>query len=213
MRARYGAVRGGVLADKSCRGDGGGLVIHNGFESALVVLDLPIVLDSYLYDIAPDTNYGDSWGMQIQIFMNTLRGQPVMVPSFAAMPVGKTILSAILWMRTETTAIAAIGCHRLLVDYVELEVTYNDRKTGVAWSAPGAVAGVDYVAAAGAQWTPVNNDWGSGDITALMNGWYRDGWDRYGMLLRHVSGSSSCAVISSDSPETDRHPFVRVTYS
>jgi len=213
VRARFVGVSGGVQSIDSCRGDGGGRTIHDGFESASVELDIDILRDSYLYDVNPDTNYGASFAFQVQVYLWAQRAQAIMHVDLSVIPAGKTILSAVLWMRTEGPGAKHLECHRLLVDYVEMEVTYNDRKAATPWSAPGAVKGVDYVEAEGGEFWPGNNDYGSGDITTLVQEWYRDGEPNYGMLVRLTVACSAYAFNSSDSPEVDRHPFVRITYS
>jgi hypothetical protein len=62
-----------------------------------------------------------------------------------------------------------VGCHRLLKSWEEMECTWNVRKTGVPWAAPGLQAGYDYREAAESVVTVTGHtQWFEWDVTEYL---------------------------------------------
>ena len=87
--------------------------------------------------------------------------------------------------------IASGGDHRvaeiypLLVEFVEDEATWDDRKSGVAWSAPGGAEGVDFDSMITSVFGTANT-WMHFDITSTVWGWHNGTSTNHGLLLRGV---------------------------
>ena len=90
-----------------------------------------------------------------------------------------------LWLYEDNTESNSqvINAHRVTSYWIEDEVTWNDRATGVAWISDGG----DFDASI-ADSTTISADpsdaWYSWDLTALTTTWYNGSYDNFGIVLK-----------------------------
>jgi len=102
-----------------------------------------------------------------------------------------------------------IGVHDLLVSWIDVQSTWNNRITGTAWGAPGGQAGIDFTTAAeniitvdtAAQWYPI-------EITTMCSSWLTGASSNLGLLLRYVSGSHTAIFRSSNYADPNFVPYL-----
>jgi len=101
--------------------------------------------DTYLNEAYETTNYGNAATIQLR---NTGAGSDchsLMKFDLSALAGAATINMASLSLKSGSTRLVTDWrIHAMLVDWVDLEATWNIRKTGVNWGAAGMQAGVDY---------------------------------------------------------------------
>ncbi len=110
-------------------------------------------------------------------------------------------------------ASATINAHGITNSWVESEVTWNSRMSGVSWTTPGG----DYSGAvSSSQFCPNSvdtNTWKSWDVTSLVQGWVNGGTNN-GVLLKDSSSTSACKwFYSSDYGDASKRPKLSVCYT
>ena len=102
----------------------------------------------------------------------------------------------------------SVGVNRIKNDWLEDQVTYNQRKTGVNWIP------TDIDPTASAQ-TVVNENvvgWKTWDVTDLVKGWLAGTYPNYGMaLFGQVGNTNNLEFISQNDPDTSKRPILRIT--
>ena len=104
--------------------------------------------DTWIYQLAPTTNYSTD--------VNVVAGKSatylvhgLLYWDLTDITPGTVLSSATLHLWCNTNNIAGnIAVHRILVEWIDSQATYNNRMTAVGWSTPGGAAGVDYGAVA-----------------------------------------------------------------
>lgn len=126
------------------------------------------------------------------------------------------ISQVLLWIKTNT-AMSGIDneLYPLLVDWVESEVTWNERKTGVNWSTAGGEAGVDYddTQVVASSITTGINTYFSIDITDIAKQWISGTLDNNGILCKYVGVSATTKNwYSLDGTGGSNTPYIEVIY-
>lgn len=101
----------------------------------------------------------------------------------------------------------SVGVNRIKNDWLEDQVTYNQRKTSVNWQP----SDIDWAASAQ---TVVNENvvgWKTWDVTDLVKGWLTGAYPNYGMaLFGQVGNTNNLEFISQNDPDTSKRPILRI---
>jgi len=100
--------------------------------------------DTWIYSLAPTSNYCTDPNV-VAGKSSTYLVHGLLYWDLTDIDPGTELSSATLYLWCNTNNVAGnISAHRILVDWVDTEATYNLRSTGVGWSVAGGAAGVDY---------------------------------------------------------------------
>jgi hypothetical protein len=146
--------------------------------------------DAQVNENNPNTNYGSVDSVSVDGFSPSshilIRFPNIIGDNEDQIPTGTQIDSATLTVNCVSTAESAPNAYRLLEDWVESEVTWNNRKTGVAWSDSGA-DGLSSHAPTAIAW---DCQWPQGfknfDMTSFVQSW-ADGIENNGVVLIDTS--------------------------
>ncbi|PIZ45888.1 hypothetical protein COY32_04510, partial [candidate division WWE3 bacterium CG_4_10_14_0_2_um_filter_41_14] len=189
----------------------------NSIQTLTIQPDATVGMDTYMWSVAPDTNYGNSTVINI----GNTRG--LISFDLASIPVNATVDSSTLWLY-QTSGAGAAGheiAYQVLKPWVESQATWNSWATGQSWTVPGALsaddAGVENSGngvGADRKTTPIYDIWisntnpewksfASPGLTALTQDWVSGvATDSYGFVVydanaAHVFSSSDNTTVSN----------------
>jgi hypothetical protein len=128
-------------------------------------------------------------------------------------PSGAIISSAIVtFHKLNSTPSVTIRLWALLVDWIETEVTYNQRKIGVAWTSNGGNNTTDRESVAAGSGHSTNNVPGafSIDITDIVSRWFSGVLVNNGVLVDGIEGGEQ-DIASSEHATSG--PYLTVEYT
>jgi chitodextrinase len=176
--------------------------------------------DAYLYEVHSSSNFGAREDLLDQAPGTRRYRGLVRFAIFASeggpVPDGATITSARLSLYKYSAYNFTYRLRPLLADWVENQVTWNQRATGLPWAGPGATAigsdvAVNHDAEAVAPW---ESGWVEFDVTDGVQA-IAYGRSNYGWLLEGVSGNSNLKKFRSSEYAADSalRPRLIVTHS
>ncbi len=221
------------------------LVLASGICGAATAAQVTIPLndsnaaDNFLYNNGPTTNFGPN-GIFYYDERGTSKdtGRPLIRFDLASLPPCSKIIKVEYqaWLNTYTFIDTNNGnavvpwpftVHPMQVEWAEYESNWNERKTGVPWSAPGMTAGVDYDTTSASTLvvsTPINR-YISWDVTGLYMDWLHGSRPNYGFYLRGPTGNPNITtstgdttdgvfnLLSSEYADDLRRPHLVITYA
>ena len=186
------------------------------------VVVLQAVRDTHMRQTEPTTNFG-----LIDLYVGATGAsgfgftRSLLAFDTSGIPAGATINSATLSMVVNMVPSAGpdcgsglsnnVGLHRLTADWNENQATWNQRMTGINWSAGGAVGNFAPVASASTLLTGTGGYmWSSAQLAADVQSWV-DAGSNFGWL---VNGSATqCTIKRIDSREDAGVPTLVVDYT
>lgn len=144
--------------------------------------------DTTLQEAYPTTNYGNSVALEVRKY-GTIDKLTLIKFDLSSL-IGEFIESASvsLQVNASVASLADGRVYRVLTDWLEMEATWNECKTGVNWGAPGMQYGVDFTTNyywAGDIGNRNSGEWLSMDLTSLFREWCQGGAPNYGLVLAH----------------------------
>lgn len=184
------------------------------------------IVDSHIQQNTPNTNFGTVASFNCQSATSGQITRAVMKFNGLSTVTGPvTVSSAVLTLRNRDAAASSrvIEIRRLLNSFDELQVTWNNRLTGVSWSTAGIKGGSDVndtVIATGTLPTTsetnvnITNALFTQYVQDVINGTYAD----YGILISVVDDSTVFDAISrrigaKDNASGSIRPYLTVTYT
>lgn len=182
--------------------------------------------DAQPFEINPNTTTGGSTTMRIgRIGPAAARAVIRFTPNQDI--AGATVQSAELFLYLESnSSVHSVSAYRLLLDWIEAQVTWNDYATATAWNTAGADAAsditgedstadrrataLDVVAVSGAP------GWFSWDVTDLVQDWLDGVASEYGIIIissLEGSGTSWATFRTSEHATDGNRPYLRITYT
>jgi len=173
--------------------------------------------DTFMYDANPLGNFGNQPYLQIgQSQFDNLIRFAIFQSEGGPVPDGAVITSARLHLYKSSYYDATYRLHRLLQNWDEATVTFNQRTTGQSWTSPGARgAGTDYATTFDAQgfggWEP---GWIEFDVTSGVQQLAVNPTGNFGWKILMASGNGNIKAYHSSeyATEPDLRPRLVVSY-
>lgn len=175
--------------------------------------------DVKFYNWDANTNYGPHESLETTSSRSTaslLRFDLRTIPTNSAVTTAQ--LSLYLKWSDAGNELRTGELHRLLVDWTEAAVTYNQRLAGQPWaSTSGPQAGADYaiMPTASTQSGPAGV-WLTWDVTNLVQYWISNPATNFGVILLdpadYGNGGVSRSYASSEHADLTWHPKLSITY-
>jgi len=170
-------------------------------------------IDTYISELSPSTNYGQSKDLWISSVSGNTR-LSLLKFDLGAIPTGVRVLSAKLSVKQTSTSDTniAVTAHRIYNDWNEDFATWNQRDDGVNWTSRGGDFDATVIASAEVG-DPVNGrfEW---EIAELLEGWLNGLYPNQGLALRtaepNITGSK---LDTSDHGNSKRYPSLTVEYA
>lgn len=165
------------------------------------------VSDAHGFSFDAGTNYGGDGTLRNSTFgeRSFLKFDDLSSADFNGLTISNAVIRFTI---SEAGASYTIGCHELLADWLEMQVTWNNRTTANAWNTAGTGAGTDRIDPARFTFTEAN---ASGSVILIsgsaVDDWVQDCIDgnNYGLILRATAGNinlnSSEATNEAERPE------------
>lgn len=181
------------------------------------------VQDAEIYQGNPTDTLGADAAFYIGRFGAGDLDRTVLRGDFSSIPASATIVDATLfiWQSTDDGGQTyQIGAHKLLVPFVEAEVSWNNRAltpSTVAWATAGATGGADSVSspsglgtfnASNGAYKPITG------LAALVQDWISNSSSNHGVLLKaqiETPDGSYKSFVSSEGADGNR-PYWLITY-
>ncbi|MDI6704473.1 MAG: DNRLRE domain-containing protein [bacterium] len=175
--------------------------------------------DATMVENTPATNYGGAnrffvrgggWRRR-----NTVIKFPqIFGPNEGQIPLGSSITSATLSLYCRRPSPATVDVYRVLEAWDELECTWNNRRTGVAWSGPGCSPPSRSEALESSFVPDTIGKWYDIDITSACQAWSNGEANRGVVLIQEDPLNSDMSVFysSDEDTETTLRPKLTVVY-
>lgn len=165
-------------------------------DSAGGTLTLPATADTWIDYYNQDTNYAADTELQIDP-QGSGRNRALLRFDLSSIPAGSTIISATLVLTVNAAQTGhTVNIYRVITDWTETDVTWNQATTGTAWTAGG-----DYDS--GTIWGSYSPDvTGSRviSLTTLVQNWVDATYSNFGILLNGTGASGVSTIWSHDAP-------------
>jgi hypothetical protein len=177
--------------------------------------------DAMIHQWKADWNYGANTSLYVRDWGSDSDYYSLLQFNLGRIPHGAKVYSAqlALYQNTTSTAGGSVGVQRITRDWDEGAgnggtapgVTWNERDTGLAWTAPGGdFASEDYASTT----IPVGTrDWFTWDITGLVSGWVSGTFPNQGLAIVPESTNAHAQFVSSDATDPALRPRLTVTYA
>jgi len=169
--------------------------------------------DTWISEDTPDTNWGSTERMHLQY---TTQDRQLHKFGLSQIPSGATINSATFsfYVYEISSGTPTVNIYRVIKHWEEMEATYNDAETGVAWGTPGLQSGVDYDGTVIDTSAPVTTTgWVDLDIAALVQDWVDGTYANEGVMLRLSSNGHLKTNMSEYADVQGQRPKLYVTYT
>ena len=165
--------------------------------------------DAWIVQDKPQQNHGADLDLRVKPDAS-LERRTLIGFNLSSIPTSSTILSSTLRLyETTTVAGQTITLYRLTNSWVESQVKWGLRSTGVSWS----TAGGDYQNTALATFAPnLANQYRDINVTAVTQGWLNGTLSNYGFLLRSSGSNGEVIFGSKEATLTSQQPQLCVTY-
>ena len=167
-------------------------------------------LDARMLAVYPDSNYGTDIAVSTYIYGANIQ-RTVIQFDLSSIPPGSTINSAELYL----TLFNGYGIYphqvragRTLGNWDEMQVTWNDRLTGVAWTNPGG----DYEGTYADEGSETYGDT-SLETASLVQLWIDGTYPNYGYHLRDDDDVHRGVYYSSDYSTASARPRLTINYT
>ena len=170
--------------------------------------------DSYIHQGAPTTNYGSSTIIQLWYDSGAVNNnRAVLFADLSMIPASVIIASATLNVYcTYNLSSCNVSLYRLLHNFAELQVTWNDRLTGTAWDTAGLGADLDYrVPAIDTISVNAVNAWFAFDITYLVQNYIQGVYSNFGFALFADTLDVVLNFASSNHGTPSLRPYIEIT--
>jgi len=169
--------------------------------------------DTYGNEAVADTNYGGSDYLQIY-GTGGIRRFSLLEWDLSEIPTAAVVSSAGVWLYCIVMTFAGdVDAHEGLTEWGEMEATWNDRVTGVAWGVDGGQAGVDFVAVAeDTTLVDVGDAWYSWDCSLMAGKWIATPAGNYGAWMRWGDGVVRLILLSRESGGPGRRPYISIIF-
>jgi len=169
--------------------------------------------DDWMTADYPTTNYGTGTNGHLQY--NT-QDRQVHQFNLSSIPSNATITSATLsiYVYQVSGGTPNINCYRILKQWDEMQVTYNNRLTGTAWGTPGLLSGTDYAATAIATSGNISAaGWANFTVTSTVQSWVNGSQTNYGVMYKLSSAGHLYTRMSDYTTDTTLRPKLTITYT
>ncbi|MCD6518678.1 MAG: DNRLRE domain-containing protein [Anaerolineae bacterium] len=172
--------------------------------------------DSFLAAWDPTANYGHQGALSIR---TAGVKRPVIYFDVSEIPAGVTIMDARLWLYTSHYKSHAqdmtVSVYGLKRPWSEMEVTWNQASSGVAWTQGGADDTLDDrdASPSGSELVSEMNAWYGFDVTSLVQAWVDGTRPNYGMLLLATGNTVEMSFWSSEYSIENLRPKLVVQYT
>jgi hypothetical protein len=192
--------------------------------SAATVKIQPPSADNYLNDDQDDdsddvTNYGASPRLISGHAPAPYAYRTLVKFDLSSIPSGSTINQATLYMYFNFSysccgSPLTVTCiaYPVITDWLELESSWDNAKTGMPWSTEGG----DYNSGISASTSGVYSGdvWFSWDVTNIVSYWITDGNPNYGFLIKHPTDSGDFIVFNSkEYSNSETRPYLEIEYT
>jgi len=167
--------------------------------------------DSEMISTHPNTNYG-SW----ESMGSGSVARTIIEFDLSSIPSNADITSAVMSLYNYYTSMTAgnVAAYRIKVDWVESEVTWNVRKSGVSWDTAGCDGENDRESTYIAQEYISSTGWNDFDLDAdAVEEWINGSFSNNGMLLKRTDTSALIYWRSSDYGGSSTDPKITITYT
>jgi len=165
--------------------------------------------DSQISADNPNTNFGSSTEINVDGLSPHAHGVIKFPNVFGSgpgqVPLGASIVSATLEVNCLNVG-NTVRLYRLIEDWLEAEVTWNNRAVGISWTNPGADGSGSHAETA-LDGNCSSTGWRTFDITAFAQDW-SNGAPNYGIVLKDT-GTDGVDFYTSESATP---PVLKVTY-
>jgi len=172
--------------------------------------------DAEIWDQAPNNNYGAAAETWVSSASND-KTRSLLRFNLDAIPAGARILGATLslYHRDGSDSNVPVSAHRITSDWIESEVTWNNRDNTNTWNNPGGDYDPDAVSTtlvdSGGTPDPQRYEW---DISSLVLGWINGSYPNFGVvLLVEQAGFSGERFDTSDHADPTHHPRLNISYT
>jgi hypothetical protein len=204
MRSRLAFPVGDCVADRHCEPEADRTICVPTFGETVILL---IPDCAHVYYSTPDTNYGNA--TTIRVAWATGHHWNAFLYVDLSAYAGRSCFSARVWVYNDGALDDVdVLIYRVLAQWAENQVTWNNRLTGVPWTTPGG----DFAS------TPEDTvhvtalGWYSFDVTALVNAWLAGTLPNYGVVFHIPVPNSSLVDFWSDdwSVEPEKRPYLEL---
>jgi chitodextrinase len=170
---------------------------------------LGAVQDTYIIQDAATKNHGSDTDMRTK--PDAGKERRILIGfDLTSIPQSSAVVTSTLRLyETATKNSQTISLYRLTNNWVESQVTWNNRSISAAWAASGG----DYQNTALATFLPnVQNQYRDIDVTGVTQGWVNGTYTNYGLLL-HASGvNGEIKFASREVSSASQRPQLCITY-
>jgi len=170
--------------------------------------------DSYIDSLFPAVNYSTSDYVRV-VRVGTTRMHTMLYWDLTDISAGTEIEEATiyLWCREKTVG-ADIGAFKILVEWINGEVTYNVRETGVAWGTPGGEEGTDFCDTA-EDWVSVGSKdaWYGWDVTDAIQEMIDDPGAVRGFFVRNPGYNVQVEFDSIETATSAHKPYLHLVFA
>lgn len=172
-----------------------------------------VATDTYLKLTVPDNNYGGHanlwvYGAVAAEMHSVLRWDVSAIPSSAIVDSAEIHLFCEFGVQS-----GWIGVYEGLTQWLEMQATWNVRKTGVPWGVPGGQADVDYDGAPEDMiWVEYHSGWNTWRCTSMVQAWISGARTNFGLWLLAPGTANSAGFWSLDCGVVEKPPYMVVEY-
>ncbi|MHC4712533.1 MAG: putative Ig domain-containing protein, partial [Planctomycetota bacterium] len=169
--------------------------------------------DSWIDGDNATTNYGTIDKSHLQYYSDDRQLHKF---DLSSIPAGATIDSATLeiYAYKVTRGTPPIYAFRVMTPWEEMEVTYNNATTGVAWGVPGLQPDVDYDSTTAVLSPDVTGaGWASMDITSFVAAWHAGTYANEGVMLKIHNPGHIYSYMEDYTNDITLRPRLVVTYT
>ena len=174
------------------------------------------VADATLRNNDPDSPVGDANPLLVGVSKSpfTVTNRMLLKFDFSGIPTNATVTGVTLTLTIfrSNTGPANGDLNRLLVDWNEYEVTWNDRKASTPWHAGGAESGTEFVPAASVTTQIDETIFSSPGMVADVQLWVDNPGTNYGWIMM-ATGEPEGTGKQIGSRESDYSPILVVDYT
>lgn len=169
--------------------------------------------DTFMFGTMPDTNYGATDGVGVDWRAGVER-YSLFGWDLTEIPTAAVVSSGSVYAYCPSLLLAGnVDAHEGMTEWAEMQATYNDRLTGIAWGVAGGQAGVDFVAVA-EDTTLVDAAlaWYSWGIPVMVGNWVGDSAVNFGLWFRATAGCRLVYFRSSEWGVANERPYISIIF-
>jgi len=189
-------------------------VIYGDYQQMPPESIWPITADTILNSINPDTNYYSAQSNFAQLYNLSFDFRSILLADLSSIIPHSVPINAKLWIYNFAhSGSASISIHKILVNWIETQATWNNRITSTTWGSPGGLSGTDYESSPDDTIVIDTNDvWYSFDITSSVSSWLNESSPNLGLILIDNSNNTYAEWRSSKYSDPDFRPYIEITW-